>query len=283
MANGNRSLAVHWTRVADSPFRERRLSPEEIQRVVKRAAELANTDPTSDVGGPLTADELETRLAELGIPKDVARRAMQPVPPAPAPSADGATRVEREAVIEGMVDPARFDEIADAIASVMKSEGRTSAVGNKLTWTPGGVLMEPAITVQAKDGQTRIRYVETLANRGQVLLGFGTLAGLSGLIGGGMGGAIVQAASGAHGGPMVATAAVMLGAGAAVASFLGLKRLVARRATTRAALAEQVLAHVGAAVHASLARAQVKARVELSAEPELEAEAEELERRRSEA
>jgi hypothetical protein len=130
--------------------------------------------------------------------------------------------------------------------------------------------------VQAKDGHTRIRYVETLANRGQAKIGFGVLAGLSGLLVGTLGGAIGHAATaGAQGDAGMTTIAIVLGVGAAVASFLGLERILRRRAQTRTAFAEQALAQVAAQVRASIASAPVKARVAVTDEAEQEeAEAE---------
>jgi hypothetical protein len=240
-----------------------------VQRVVKRAAELAMISPAADQAGTaLTAAELEQRLAELGIPSEIAKRAMEPAAPAVAPSADGAIRVVREIEIDGMVPAERFEEIADAIASAMKMAGRTSAVGNKLTWTPGGMLLEPSLTVHSKNGRTLVRYVETLANRGQTLIGFGTLAGFAGMIVGTMssvaGVAIAKGAeiSAAQGGPVVLGTGVALGLAAAVGSFIGLKRMLAHRSEVRSRFAEEVLNQVGKAVRECAVSSPTRTRVE---------------------
>lgn len=269
--------------VADSPFRERRLSPEEVQKVLKRAAELSLVEPaTATSTQALTGAELEARLRELGISESVARRAMQPTPSAvPVTANDRAIRVERVVQVEGMLGPEHFEKLADHISARMSMPGRTSAVGNKLTWSPAGLLLEPSVTVHSRDGYTVIRYVETLANRGQMVVGFGTLAGLSGLLAGALGTSAGVALSKAmevssqSGAPMVLGAGILVGVGAAIGSFFGLRRAVARRAERRAAFADALLSELAETVRANLDTTAIKARVEAPREsttaPETEA------------
>lgn len=268
--------------MSDSPFRERRVPPEEVQRILKRAAELALLDPAAEkLGEALTTAELEARLLALGISPEVARRAMEPPPPPhELPRApDGAVRIERELQIDGMLSPDHFEEIAELINAAMKIPGRTSAVGNKLTWSPTGLGLEPSVTVHAKDGVTTIRYVETLAHRGQMAIGFGTLAALGGIMAGAVGSAVgvgiakTLEISQASGAPVVLGVGVLLGVGTAVSSFFGLRRLVAHRAQTRAAFADELVARVGQAVTASLKQSPLKTRVDAGSNEARESEA----------
>lgn len=282
--------------MSDQPFRERRVPPEEVQRILQRALELSAMDSTASSGKALTGAELEARLHELGISPDIARRALEPKPATIAPSADGVIRIEREIELEGMLSPEAFEPIADAIQAVMGGPGRISAVGNRLTWTPGGASLEPSVTVHAKDGHTSIRYVETLANRVQLKVGFGFLAGVSALVtsmtvflaGAALGKAAgVSAASGV---PIVLGTAAVLGIAAATGSIFGLKRSFARRVESRSRFADEVLVRVSATVKTSLAASAMRARVETResarAEPSSEieqAEAEEAEVEEAEA
>lgn len=254
--------------MSDQPFRERRIPPEEVQRILQRALELAAMDSTVSAGKALTGAELEARLYEIGISPDIARRALESRPASVAPSSDGIVRVEREIELDGMLSPDQFEAIADSIQAVMKTPGRISAVGNKLTWTPGGAWLEPSVTVHAKDGQTSIRYVEALANRGQQKVAFGVLAGLAALGTGTTaslaGVAIAKAAdvSAASGAPIVLGTATLLGIAAAIGSLLGLKRSFARRLESRSRFADEVVISVSAAVKASLAASAARVRVE---------------------
>jgi len=254
--------------MSGSPFRERRIPPEEVRQIVKRAAELAMVDAAAiDSGEALSETELVERLAQLGVPSSVTRRALVATTTPTEPAADGSLRVVREVELDGMIPPARHEDLADAIAAAMGMPGRVSVVGNKLTWTPGGALAEPAITVHSKDGRTRVHYTETLANRGQRLFGFGTIAGLGGLVAVGAGSvagvALAKAAeiSAQQGGTTVFATAAIVGVAGAVASFVGLQRAFERRAKTRSAFADTVMARVVTAARRAIEASPLQVRV----------------------
>ncbi|MBK9000404.1 MAG: hypothetical protein IPM35_32185 [Myxococcales bacterium] len=259
--------------MAESPFRERRLSADEVRRVVRRATNLAHRRAPGDVAGEaLTVAELEERLMALGISRDVVHSALEERVSAPiTPGADGTARVEREIEIVGVLHPEDFEDLAELIGRVVRLPGRASAVGNKLTWTPSGVLTEPTLTVHSKDGVTRVRYVETLINSGQATIGFGVLAGFGGMVAGSMSGvagvAIAKSLeiSKATGGPAVLALSAVIGVVVAVGSFAGLRRAAARRAHSRTLFADEVLNQIGDAVGAAVAARAPKARIAASA------------------
>lgn len=277
----------------DSPFRERRILPDEVQRIVKRAAELAATDPAKGGVEALTPAELEERLTRLGISRESARRAIDGATSAPAPSPDGVIRVVREEITSGMVPPGRQEEIADAISAAMRMPGRVSAVGNRLTWSPEGRSADPAVTVHSKGGETSVRFVETLGSHGQTTIGFRVLGAFVGFLVGvfatGIAAVVAKAAAmtGRQGMPIALAFGVVLGIVGAIASFAALRRSFARRARARAAFADEVIACVLVAVRQAAeagavgAAAGVRARVEAppvadahrSSEAEAEAEA----------
>jgi hypothetical protein len=256
-----------------SPFRERRLPPEEVQRIARRAAALAST--RSPVGEALTVAELNQRLAELGIPEDAARLALAPGGPPPVLNTDGSMTVERRLVIEGEVDPARFDVIADAIASAMGTEGLTSATRTQLTWTPNATRTHPRITVRTKGGRTRIRYLEYLELSHWKRRQLAKLAGMGGLAAGALVMFTVAALFGEATAAPLFLLALLAPIASAAATPKALNHALRRRGEARATVAEQVLSHAAAATRACIASKQIKKRVHLDDEVELaEAEAE---------
>ena len=140
----------------------------------------------------------------------------------------------------------------------MGASGRLSAVGNKLTWVPGGMLTEPAVTVHSKNGVTRVHYIESLANRGQRIVGFTTLGALCGLINGGLAASISAKFAGAAAGMAIG---VVVGLVAVLGVVLLLRGAFAKRARTRNSFAERVVAQVVAAVRASAVTSATKTRV----------------------
>src|SRR5258708_17831730 len=60
------------------PFREQRIPPAEVRRVLRRAAELAESDPeTPATEKSLTRVEIERSAEELGIPATAIARALE--------------------------------------------------------------------------------------------------------------------------------------------------------------------------------------------------------------
>jgi hypothetical protein len=269
------SRSRHDAIVTDAPFRDRALSPEEVRRAIERAASLAKVDVAAGkTGRSMTGAELERHLFELGLDRASVRRAMEPAETRVTPS--GLThQVVREVAVEGELSAAHLEEIAEEIASVMKMEGQTAAVGQKLVWTPGGRLVEPAVTVHAKDGETRIRFVETLQGAAPAVISFATLSTLAGLMATGVGTvggvAIAKALEigASEGSPFVFSMAALLGVGGAIASFVALWRRYRKHGEQRTAFADEVVARVASAVRARIEGAAPKARVEVGeVEPE---------------
>ncbi|MFO0567922.1 MAG: hypothetical protein U0263_19845 [Polyangiaceae bacterium] len=289
------AIRASIVRVSEPPFRERRIPPDEVHRIVKRATELsAGNLAAENPARALTREELEQHLHELGMSETVVKRAFSPPPEPVQPAADGVLRVVREVELEGMLSSDHFEELAELISSRMGMPGNVSVVGNRLTWSPSGALIEPAVTVHAKNGRTKIRYVETLANRTQMRIGFGTLGGFAGMIAGSgalvAGVAIAKAAgvTGPSGNPTaiaLVAASVAVGLAAAIGSFVGLKRVVARRGVTRSQFADDLVAVLESRVRAQLASTPARVRVigatadeaDTRVEAEAEVEAAEIE------
>jgi hypothetical protein len=254
--------------VAEQPFRERRFSPEEVQQVVRRAVDLAGIESNASAGPAMTAEELASRLGQLGVSDDVIRRAMPTSAPAPSTGSDGWLRIDRSIELEGELSNERFETIMEAIQAVMKMPGRASVVGNTLTWTPGGAMVEPSVTVRVRDGTTTIHYLETLGHEGRAKIGFGVLSGLgasaSGVTTLFAGAGIAKAAdiSSMSGAAFVLAFAALATAATAVGSFTFLRRSFTRRRDIRTKFAEEVMSQVSLAVERAIGEEYRRIRVQ---------------------
>jgi nitrate reductase gamma subunit len=153
----------------------------------------------------------------------------------------------------------------------MKIAGRVNVVGSKLTWTPGGLAVEPCVTVRSNEGSTRIRLEETLANRGQLLVGAITLSGFTAMLA--VPFALVAAklvgVPKAWAAPIVAAIVIA----AALAAFLGVRRLFQRRIRSRTRQLDEAMANVVAAARRSVVVPR-RARIDIPAEDDSEVDAE---------
>jgi hypothetical protein len=183
---------------------------DEVNAIVRKAAELEATNPTSS--GAMTIGGVEALAAEVGIKPDLVRSAAGSlsrrtsggagfVPLRPQPDsviAGGPTRLHYERVIEGELLEADFPVVLDEIRRAMGSAGTVSQIGQSFTWTPTRTdtsrLLE--ITVTVRGGRTRLTVQENLGR----LLGV-----VYGAIGGGVGGGGFGLISGIVGGALGAT------------------------------------------------------------------------------
>jgi serine/threonine protein kinase len=164
---------------------------EEAVEIVKRAAQLEATNPTSS--GAMTLGGVEALGAEVGIAPELVRSAARRTErksgtvntPIPAPSdnrlAGGPTRILHERVVEGELAESEFLYVVEEIRRCMGSAGQVGQLGRSFTWSMGKnpTNRNTEVTVSVRSGRTRITVNETLGN----------LAGaVYGPIGGGMGG-----------------------------------------------------------------------------------------------
>jgi serine/threonine protein kinase len=169
----------------------RRYAEEDVQAIVRRAAELEVTNPTES--GQMTMGGVEALAAEVGIPPELVRSAARemyvktlgamepPKPPKRNRLIGGPTRILLERAVDGEVPDADFPVLVDEIRRVLGNVGQVSQLGRSFTWTAaagsGGRSLEVVVTVRA--GRTRIAIQENLKN---------LIGGIFGGIGGGMGG-----------------------------------------------------------------------------------------------
>jgi len=194
----------------------RQYRDEDIQEIVRRAAELEATNPTAS--GAMTIGGVERLAAEVGIPADLVRSAARSLdvrrtpaePPAPPPKRNpflgGPTRIVFERVVDGEVPDADFPLMVDEIRRVLHNVGQVSQLGRSFAWTVmrgGGSTRSVEVVVTVRGGYTRITVQEPLGN---------LLGGIFGGIGGGMGGAGL--------GPVLGITIDGLGMGGGVAAVL---------------------------------------------------------------
>lgn len=153
-----------------SPFRERRLAPTDVRRIVKRAAELAEKDPsTAAAEQSLTQDEIERLGAQLGLSDQVVRRAISEDAGGAATDpteATGTRRIYFEDDLDGELPLDRHEDVVDAVQGLMGETGTAQVVGRTLTWAPAGApnngQRQLSVSVRSRDGRTRLRIDEKL-------------------------------------------------------------------------------------------------------------------------
>ena len=161
------------------------LTEGQVHAVLERAAELQAAQPTAD--GALTAGAVERIAAEVGIPPEHVRQALQEVVPAPMPLPVRAVPpVRAPAAVPAQGPPGRFDRatrtyvvertvdrevkaaehpaLVREIEAALRVAGHAAAAGNALTWTPalqGG--RQVVVTVTPTEGTTLVRIEERFA------------------------------------------------------------------------------------------------------------------------
>ena len=181
----------------------RKYRPDEIERIVNRAAELEATNPTSS--GSMTMGGIEQIARDVGLDPNLVRSAEKELSPRarwePRPnSRDGAlvqpkknwfiggpTRLIYERIVPGELDEGDYGTLVEEIRILLKEVGMVSQLGRSFTWTlnrgtSGTRNLEVAVSVH-RSGRTRILVQENLNNLiGAVWGGVG-----GGVGGGGMG------------------------------------------------------------------------------------------------
>ncbi|HKP28968.1 MAG TPA: serine/threonine-protein kinase [Gemmatimonadales bacterium] len=183
---------------------------DEVDAIVRKAAELEVTNPTS---GAMTIGGVEALAAEVGIKPELVRSAAGALSPRSTPGgagfvalkpprdsviAGGPTRLHYERIIDGELLDADFPVVLDEIRRAMGSAGTVSQLGRSFTWTVTRTdtsrLLE--ITVTVRGGRTRLTIQENLGR---------LMGAIYGGIGGGVGGGGFGLVAGIVGGALGAT------------------------------------------------------------------------------
>jgi hypothetical protein len=179
--------------MADVPATSRKFNDEEVALIIKRAAELQQTEQVAEEPGhSMSLAEVEQIAQEAGIDPRLIRRAAQGLDrPSdtnrPSPWAGAPTRLVYERVVDGEIPVDAYEPLVNEIRRTFGDNGMPSVLGRTLAWTstPSGGR-RPArgrqidVGVMSRGGVTTIRVEEELSNLAGGLFG--------GLVGGGGGG-----------------------------------------------------------------------------------------------
>jgi len=178
--------------MADTP-RERKFNDEEVALIIKRAAELQQTEQTEhEPGNALSLSEVEQIAKEAGIDPRLIRRAalgldQSEVTNRPSPWLGAPIRLVFERVVEGEVPAEEFEALVAEIRRTFGQNGLPSVLGRSLAWssTMGGGRRRARgrqldVNIVPRGGVTTIRVEEELGNVAGALMG--------GIVGGGGGG-----------------------------------------------------------------------------------------------
>src|SRR6266511_3819380 len=127
--------------MADTPKRERRFNDEEVALIIKRAAELQQTEQTEqDPGSALSLSDVEQIAREAGIdPKLVRRAALGLDQPSttnrPSPWLGSPTRLVFERVVDGEISVDEFEPLIMQVRRTFGDNGVPSVLGHSLAWS----------------------------------------------------------------------------------------------------------------------------------------------------
>jgi len=179
--------------MTDPSARDRKFNDEEVALIIKRAAELQQTQQDEqEPSNAMTLTEVEEIAREAGIDPKLIRQAAHGLErPAeitrPSPWLGAPTRLVFERVIDGEVPVDDFEPIINEIRRTFGDNGVPSVLGKTLAWTSsyqGGRRRNNGrmvnVSVVSRSGATTVRVEEEMRNIAGALFG--------GLVGGGGGG-----------------------------------------------------------------------------------------------
>ncbi len=175
------------------PFREQRLSPSDVRRILRRASELADEDPeTPSVERALTREELTRAAGDLGLPPGAVARAFEQgegeegaASTVPRNAFLGApTRIVLSEEVLGEPSEDDCEDLVEAIREVVGETGAVETTGKTLTWRVDPVYRGQgralSVRLRSRDGRTRVVVEERLGRQAT-----GLFVGLG--VGGGIG------------------------------------------------------------------------------------------------
>ncbi|MEO7368524.1 MAG: hypothetical protein ABIZ36_11235 [Gemmatimonadaceae bacterium] len=179
--------------MTDPTTREKKFNDEEVALIIKRAAELQQTQQAEEEpSNALTLAEVEQIAQEAGIDPKLIRQAAHGLErraeiTRPSPWLGAPTRLSFERVIDGELPVDEFESIINEIRRTFGDNGVPSVLGKTLAWTSsyqGGPRRNNGRTVNvnlvSRSGATTVRVEEEMRNVAGAVFG--------GLVGGGGGG-----------------------------------------------------------------------------------------------
>lgn len=178
--------------MSEPSSRDRKFNDEEVALIIKRAAELQQTQQEeSEPSTALTLIEVEEIAREAGIDPKLIRQAAHGLDrpsqtSRPSPWLGAPTSLVFERVIDGEIPIEEYEPLINEIRRTLGDNGVPSVLGRTLAWTSsnqGGRRRNGRmvnVSVASRSGATTIRVEEEMRNLAGGLFG--------GLVGGGGGG-----------------------------------------------------------------------------------------------
>lgn len=226
--------------MSDLPAAERRYNEKEVSQLLKRAAELQRSSPTSPNARGLSLGELEEIAAEAGLDASLLRQAARELDAGRSVSgglgtklAGAPLRIVLERILPFEAPESAFETLIPHIQIASATPGVPSQIGRTLTWqTQGpGAMTTLRVVVSIRRGETQVRIEES----------HGQLAGA--IFGGGLGGAS-GVSIGIGGAVGTTVGSVLLGVGLPVlvlgSAFVGFRTFFSRQSRRR----RQILAEL---------------------------------------
>ncbi len=159
------------------PADSRKFNDEEVALIIKRAAELQQTEQTETDSGPrLTLHDVEQIAKEAGIDPLLIRRAAQGIDHhtesvRPSPWLGAPTRIVLERVVDGEIGPDHYESLVNEMRRTFGDNGVPSVLGRTLAWTPAAAggrresrTRNVDVSIISRGGVTTIRVEEELRN-----------------------------------------------------------------------------------------------------------------------
>jgi hypothetical protein len=179
--------------MADTPATGRKFNEEEVALIIKRAAEMQQTEQVAeDMSSAMSLSEVEQIAKEVGIDPALIRRAAQSLDRPgeinrPSPWVGAPTKIVFERVVDGEISNEEHEALIDTVRRTIGENGIPSVLGRTLSWSSssqGGRRRSRGrrvdVSIMSRGGVTTIRVEEELRDVAGALIG--------GLVGGGGGG-----------------------------------------------------------------------------------------------
>ena len=257
-----------------APSPHRRFADDEVSLILRRAAELQETEGGGAGESGLTLADLEEVAREAGLDPALVRRAAAEVDAGggarPAPALGGSrflgapTVLRAERIVDGQLPAEEFEAVRDEVRRTFNDVGVFSTLGRTLAWRSSPVANAASgsqgrqvnVTIVVRGGTTGIRVEETTSG-----LAGGLFGGLMGGLGGGGSGIAVGVGLGVlHSMPFAAGILLACVGGSYALARTIFTSISRRRAETLASLADRLAELAEGAVRATPPRPEEEGR-----------------------
>jgi hypothetical protein len=155
----------------DGPMTERRFSDKEVALVLRRAIELEEASPSSDLPAArgMTLRELQDVAKEVGIATSLVTRAVAELSEKPERepfSVLGPSTVKKEVrVIPGEASREDMGELMRVVDAEVAAQGTVVEALGAVRWTGNGRFLNTQVSVEPGDGETFLRVEERYSDQ----------------------------------------------------------------------------------------------------------------------